>query len=162
MKAADQTPTATQTVSISGAGVANFKSLSFDKAGEYVYYITETLGNVANYTYDRTTTTLTVKVEKDGQNLKVTSVSYRQANGKASDWAIFTNVYKAGGGILPDTDQKPPVTDQKPPGGGMLPNTGDVVTTASVLVGLMALTLVYRKWLKDKRKSTHQNRTSAK
>ncbi|GAB2023155.1 hypothetical protein RyT2_22290 [Pseudolactococcus yaeyamensis] len=168
-----QKPTETQTVSISGAGVANFKALNFDKAGEYVYHIYEKTGSLTGYIYDRTTYTLTIKIEKEGQALKVVSAVYSQPDGQVSEWAIFTNHYEEAtppstspppSSTRPPSSSTPPSTppsSQQPPverlprtdvPSGLLPETGDAVTFGSILFGLAVLTLVYRRWLKSRRK----------
>lgn len=146
-----------QIVTISGAGSATFDALSFNKAGTYTYQIFEQTGQLSDYTYDRSNYTLTVTVEKSGQNLIISSVAYRRNDNSVTDWAIFTNHY----------DETPPSTST-PPSGSLppanlpqtsgnqtpktLPSTGDVVTIASVVLGLSLLALAYRKWLRMRRK----------
>lgn len=50
-------------IPIVGEGENSFNNIVFDKEGEYVYHIGEHDGGLPNYKYDKTTYTLTVKVE---------------------------------------------------------------------------------------------------
>lgn len=55
-------------------GFITFEALTFEKAGQYRYVISEIAGDDANITYDKTTYTVNVTVQDDGQGHLVASV----------------------------------------------------------------------------------------
>ena len=76
------------------------KVLTFNAAGEYVYYITEDTGSIAGITYDPTKYKVIVSVTDDGTGtLTGTTRYYRIVDGKPAPVegteAAFTNAYKA-------------------------------------------------------------------
>jgi len=83
---------AVDTVTIVGAGTESFDTLSFDREGTYIYSITETKGSADGYTYDESVYTLTIKVERQGNKLVVTSAVYTK-NGTVVDKAVFKNTF---------------------------------------------------------------------
>ena len=80
------------TVTIVGAGTANFDTLSFDREGTYTYTITETKGSADGYTYDDSVYTLTINIERQGNKLVVVSAVYTK-NGTVVDKAVFQNTF---------------------------------------------------------------------
>lgn len=82
-----------KTVSITGAGTEEFGAMSYTAPGIYVYAITEVNGGLANYTYDTSRYTLTVKVTRSGDALRATA-SYAKGGAAAAE-AVFTNTYTA-------------------------------------------------------------------
>ena len=74
--------------------------LTFNAAGDYVYYITEDSGSIAGVTYDTTVYKVVVSVTDDGTgNLTGTTRYYRIVDGKPAPVegtvAAFTNTYTA-------------------------------------------------------------------
>lgn len=83
------------TVKNSGNSV-DFGTVSFSKAGTYVYQIGEIKGNIPGVTYDTAKVTATVTVTYDGATGKLSSsVSYVKGNGSAQNTFVFENSYKA-------------------------------------------------------------------
>ena len=83
------------TVTVSGAQVGQFGAVTFTKAGEYHFIITEQDNGHEGYEYDERSWTATVIVKDDNSQLVVESVSYEQEDtGKtAADKATFTNKF---------------------------------------------------------------------
>ena len=74
----------------------NFGKITFTKAGEYTFTISETEGNIDGITYDKTVYTVTVKVEDKGGKLEVTETIKKLVEGEEPatvDSIIFTNTY---------------------------------------------------------------------
>ena len=76
------------------------KVLTFNAAGDYVYYITEDSGSIAGVTYDTTVYKVVVSVTDDGTgNLTGTTKYFKIINGVQvpveGTVAAFTNAYKA-------------------------------------------------------------------
>mgnify|MGYP004645905531 CR=1 FL=1 len=76
------------------------KVLTFNAAGEYVYYITEDTGSIAGITYDPTKYKVVVSVTDNGTGILTGTTKYSKIiNGKQTSVegtvAAFTNTYKA-------------------------------------------------------------------
>lgn len=167
-----QVPVISQTVDLKGAGKASFKALTFSQAGTYVYQIYEKTGLIKGYTYDKTSYTLRIVVEKNGSKLTIKQATYENEQGAISPLAVFTNHYqsqekppeppapKPPTPPLPSTpapptqsSELPKTSDDKPAASdNTLPVTGEFISTVAVLAGLAVITLVYRKWLRERRK----------
>ena len=81
------------TMDITGAGEKEFGEMWFDKAGTYVYEISEVDTKAANYKYDSTVYTLTVDVKevKDGTQVKLVKTETVEGG---DGQIVFTNEYK--------------------------------------------------------------------
>ena len=84
-----------ETVKNKADGKVEFKEIEYTKAGTYNYTITEKSGNVAGVEYDPNLISVTVKVEDQGGKLKVTKVTYSEAN-EEIEKPIFINRYTPG------------------------------------------------------------------
>ncbi|MGT2806836.1 Spy0128 family protein [Streptococcus intermedius] len=84
-----------ETVKNKADGKVEFKEIEYTKAGTYNYTITEKSGNVAGVEYDPNLISVTVKVEDQGGQLKVTKVTYSEAN-KEIENPTFINRYTPG------------------------------------------------------------------
>ncbi len=96
----------TDTVTIEGAGKANFKAITLDTEGTYEYIIKETKGNALGYTYDESEWKLTVtltKSEEDGQFIVETNYSKNSVAVVDADAATFENKYKDVSSEIPET-----------------------------------------------------------
>lgn len=135
-----------KTVSVVGAGSAEFGRLAFRRAGTYVYTISEVGGIAEGYTYDTAVYTMTYEVSREGDRL-VSRRTITGADGNAADRPVFTNVYtrhasdhggsSGGGGVTPkhavptetpvivETTKAEPATEEQAPEIGVLPKTGD-------------------------------------
>lgn len=82
-----------KTVTIQGAGSAEFGYLYFRKPGTYVYEIREENTGEPDYTYDAAVYTVTYEVVRDWDQLSVTR-TYRKGN-KITDDIVFSNRYTA-------------------------------------------------------------------
>jgi len=83
-----------QTVNNKADGVIDFTAMEFDKAGEYVYTVTEVIGTESGMSYDETVYTVKVTVTDDGNGKLVADVTV------SGDGVIeFNNEY------VPDTPQ---------------------------------------------------------
>ena len=91
-----------ETVSITGSGSFQFKTLTYDKAGVYTYEITEVKGSLTGWTYDTKKYTVTVTVTADEKGNLSAVVTGLDKDGKVS----FKNTY--------DT-VKPPTGDEAKP-----------------------------------------------
>ena len=89
--------------------IGQFGQITFTKAGEYTFNITEVSdGTDDGYTYDGSTWTLIVKVEDQSSKLEVTEHKYTKVGSPGStsiEYATFTNTYD-----LTPTDYAPKVT----------------------------------------------------
>ena len=107
-------------------GRIRFETLSFDKAGTYVYTVSEMAGADETILYDDTTYEVTVTVEDDLQGHLKASVD------TAGKELVFTNVYKE------------PIKEK----GSSAPGTGDdsavrpVLLTAVVALVILAAAVV--------------------
>lgn len=82
---------------VKGASGASFGQISFDKAGEYKYAITETSGLGRGWTNDAAATaTVTVGYAQNGRDLVVEGIKYSRATADGSA-AQFDNKYSATG-----------------------------------------------------------------
>lgn len=82
--------------SVSGNGEADFGTITFRKAGTYLFNITETAGNTPGYAYDNTVWQLKVTVRESGGALSVDSAVYeaQDGSGRSSTAAAeFVNTY---------------------------------------------------------------------
>ena len=68
-------------------GKVTFDPISYKEAGEHTYTVKEVVGNTPGVTYDKTDKQVTVKVKKDGDNLKA-DVAYPENK-------TFSNTYTA-------------------------------------------------------------------
>lgn len=75
-------------------GVILFDTLTYEKAGVYVYEISEVAGNTPGMTYDKTVYTATVTVTDDAEGHLVPVVSYAIGE-EIRDGAVFYNQYEA-------------------------------------------------------------------
>ena len=83
-----------ETVTNNGSSFV-FSKLTFDKAGDHVFTITEIRGNKGGITYDDAEYTVTVKVVDDSTGkLKVESVTYKK-DGESATAVVFDNTYEA-------------------------------------------------------------------
>ena len=83
-----------ETVTNNGSSFT-FSKLTFTKAGNHVFTITEIRGNKGGITYDDAVYTVTVKVVDDSTGkLKVESVTY-QKDGENANAVVFDNTYEA-------------------------------------------------------------------
>ena len=78
-------------ISISGAGSANFSTIKFTEPGVFTYKIRETAGSAAGYTYDSSVYTLSITVTRDGDGNLIASASYSKDGGAAETTATFVN-----------------------------------------------------------------------
>ena len=83
------------TASVTGAGTENFGEITFTKAGDFTFTISETEGSDSGYTYDEEPWTLTVKVRDTNGALGISETIYSKT-GTSSNTAeaVFTNNYK--------------------------------------------------------------------
>ena len=79
-------------ITITGEGKAAFGAAAYPVAGMYIYTLTETPGNLANWSYDASVYTLTVTVSEDGDGQLAVSRTLTKA-GQAADTALFVNHY---------------------------------------------------------------------
>ena len=84
-----------ETVKNKADGKVEFKEIEYTKAGTYNYTITEKSGNVAGVEYDPNLISVTVKVEDQGGQLKVTKVMYSKVNEEVEN-PTFINRYTPG------------------------------------------------------------------
>ena len=84
------------TVTNNEAGVVQFATMTYTKAGTYKYLITEVEGTIAGVTYDKGTVGATVEVTYDpATGILTPNVSYKKDGGAAGEGFVFTNTYKA-------------------------------------------------------------------
>jgi pilin isopeptide linkage protein len=96
-----------KTVTITGAGEANFGNITFYTAGTYTYDITEVKGSASRCDYDSAVYTMTVVIEEESGELALKSVTYTKlGSAVTSDKAAFNNHYRSGGSgpSYPDPD----------------------------------------------------------
>lgn len=97
----DKTPMPTNSIceitgegSVGGTADTGFGQITdFPKEGTYLYKITETKGNIAGYTYDKSTYTLSVKVSYSTDTNEMTAVGTLKKDGADSNAVVFTNEY---------------------------------------------------------------------
>ncbi len=94
---AENTPMpAVTTVTNNEAGVVQFATMTYTKAGTYKYLITEVEGAIAGVTYDKGTVEATVEVTYDpATGILTPNASYKKVGGAAGEGFVFTNTYKA-------------------------------------------------------------------
>jgi streptococcal pilin isopeptide linkage domain len=80
------------TVTINGAGTADFDTITCNTAGVYQYTIEEIPDTKEGYTYDTTKYTLTVTVEQKNNKLEIKSATYDNGS-KTLSQAEFTNTF---------------------------------------------------------------------
>ena len=85
-------------------GAIDFTKISMDQAGEYTYYIEESVLNATNgITYSTEKYAVTITISKTGAQLKHESTTYARFNGteyeSITGTPTFTNVYAASGSI---------------------------------------------------------------
>ncbi len=71
-------------------GNISFGSVTFDKAGVYVYTVTEKIGTDARYDYDKSVYTVTITVRDDSEGTLSATVVYDK-NGLAATEIVFKN-----------------------------------------------------------------------
>ena len=76
-----------------GEGGVDFSTISYDKAGEYRYTITEKADNQAGFTYDTKEYEVVVNVTDDPSKAQLSAEV--KINGVVTNEAKFTNIYKA-------------------------------------------------------------------
>ncbi len=82
----------TDETSVKGAGTAEFKAITYKKAGTYEYTIKETAGNAAGYEYDTKEYKVTVTVEDQNGQL-IATAAYMDETGAAKTELSITNTY---------------------------------------------------------------------
>lgn len=78
---------------VSAEGTVNFGTLTFSKAGTYVFAISEEDLGAKEIVYDQNDVTVTVVVEKDGGRLKIVSVTYSKS-GEEINGIRFANQFE--------------------------------------------------------------------
>ena len=114
-----------------------FGPITFSQEGIYTFIIRETDGGKDGYTYDTDPWTLTVKVEDQDSQLKVTETTYTRGTDNNKTAAVFTNSYKtkASAPFTPKVQKK--VTGENRPTGTqtfdftLTPPAGDGFTIAN-------------------------------
>ena len=148
-----------KTISIKGAGTADFGQIKFNRVGTYHYTITEIKGDRPGWTYDKTIYNLTVTVTERTGRLIADKVLTKADETQALAKAVFTNKYKK-----PEEPPKPPKPPEEPtkpptqptqptppPQGADSPRTGDDsnvwLWAIMMIVSAIALRflLLYRK-----------------
>lgn len=127
-----------QTAKNNAAGAVLFDALSFDKAGEYTYTISEMAGKLEHVTYTDEVLEVVVTVTDNGEGNLVASVSY--PNG-----AVLTNIYEAPKPEEPEPEDPKPQEPGKPKpeeSGADLPKTGDNSMFAIVGLGIAGIAVV--------------------
>jgi len=81
-----------KTVTISGAGSADFGNITYTQAGTYTYTVYERTGTASGYTYDSTVYHMTVVVTENNNNLTATR-TITNASGAVQTGLVFTNAY---------------------------------------------------------------------
>ena len=81
--------------SIEGAGETEFGNITFEKAGTYIYEMSEVNNGVEGYTYDTGVYTVKYVIAEDSTGKKLTCTRTITKNGQAADEVVFTNVYTA-------------------------------------------------------------------
>lgn len=100
---------------INGSGKISLPAISYSKAGKYTYTVTEENTAQAGYTYDTSVYTVTVNVEKQSDEIKVSSVDISmKTDGKTYDGLseiVFTNAYtpSGGSGDIPKMSDSAPI-----------------------------------------------------
>ena len=121
------------TVSITGAGEAQYGEITFVRAGTYAFEISETQGGAKGYVYDNSKWKLDVAVEDKGGRLEIVNVSYTAAGGRTAQAAEFTNHFSVSsvqmtpvvhkrveGSVLHDETYTFSMRAQSNPGEGMI------------------------------------------
>ncbi len=112
-----------ETVKNDANGKFQFADLTFDKAGTYVYTVTEVAGSVGGVTYDKTTYTVTVTVTDDGSGKLQAATKVEGGN---SSTILFANTYKAENATGVVIEAEKVLTDITSGGSAALtPKTGD-------------------------------------
>ena len=118
-------------------GQVAFGELSFDRAGEYTYTISEKNDGQANVTYDGTVRKVTVAVSETNASGAYDGSLHATVTYEDGQAPVFKNAYKE-----PPAPEEPshPDKPEKPekPTGSELPNTGDNQLPAGVLAAIMA------------------------
>lgn len=82
-------------ITIKGAGKASFGAITYSEPGNYSYTVKEEVGNVANYTYDKSVYKVTVYVTTDDDgNLTAKVWAFKDGSEAKAANAVFTNSYK--------------------------------------------------------------------
>ncbi|MDR0841500.1 MAG: hypothetical protein LBN26_09010, partial [Christensenellaceae bacterium] len=84
-----------KTITITGAGQADFGVWAYTKEGTYYYTVSEVNGKVSGYTYDTTVYTFTDTVKAVDGQLAVTRVITNGAGKPITNFLTFINTYKA-------------------------------------------------------------------
>ena len=86
-----------KTVTITGAGNADFGNITYTAAGTYTYTASERVGTASGYVYDTTVYRMTVVVtETNGQLVATRTIT--NAAGAVQNGLIFTNIYTSPAG----------------------------------------------------------------
>jgi len=86
-----------KTLSIVGAGNADFGNITFSAAGTYTYTASERVGTASGYVYDTTVYRMTITVtETNGQLFATRTIT--NAAGATQNGLIFTNIYTSPAG----------------------------------------------------------------
>ncbi|MCL2654879.1 MAG: Cna B-type domain-containing protein [Coriobacteriia bacterium] len=83
-----------KTITISGAGSADFGAITYTTAGTYAYTVAELNTDVDGYRYDESVYTYTVTIAEQDGVLVVTNKTLTK-NNLAAEEALFTNTYEA-------------------------------------------------------------------
>lgn len=86
-------------------GYIFFKRIEFDKAGTYVYYISEQKGSVDGMIYDNSVYKVTVKVVENSDELEA-EVTYEKNGLEYNDTPLFANRTEVDPEIPPTSDSK--------------------------------------------------------
>jgi pilin isopeptide linkage protein/LPXTG-motif cell wall-anchored protein len=85
-----------KTISVTGAGTADFGVISFTAPGTYVYTVYELYTGAAGYTYDPSTYTLTVVSVEEDHEIVITGTELTKNETDAEE-IVFTNGYEKPG-----------------------------------------------------------------
>lgn len=127
-----------KTVSIKGAGEAEFGELIFTKPGTYIYTVTEQNRGQENYSYDATVYTVTYEVTDEGGRLEASSRIL--ADGASREKIVFTNAYAIP--AIPEASDDAPASLLRTgdPADLLLLQTGDSVNLLLLVLAGICLT----------------------
>ena len=141
---------------VKGAGSMVFGPINYTVPGDYHYSISQEMGNAANYTYDTSKYTVTVRVVNN-ENGGITAEVWAVKDGASdkADEIVFSNTYtepEAPEETKAPEGPKTPGNPQKPSSQTTAPQTGDTMNihlfaallSVSVLV-MIILGLWYRR-----------------
>jgi len=132
-----------KTTQITGTGSSEFGIMTYTGPGEWTYEITEVNDGAANYTYDATVYTLTVKVVEVAEGTQVKLVKTETVTG-GNGAVVFTNTYKE---PVPEEPKKPqtPTPQPIPKTGDVAPQAGTIALVAALVTGIAAVGALRRE-----------------